>query len=158
MQKSGQLPFHIPNLNETSAERPIQYDLGQNQWPLFKMKKIQGMRQNIPRLASPHALTRREVISAHERAQQLRRTFQLRLLTELEEDTDVLLLIRVLEVHLVLNPAKKRLISQLVRSQIGGKHKKCLKRDGDFSACLQGEVVNLALHRHNPAIQNLGWR
>ena len=65
---------------------------------------------------------------------------------------------RVLGKHLVLNAAQERLVHQLGRLDVGGEHRQHQERQVELLARLQREVVDAALERHDPAVQQLARR
>src|SRR5580704_12563257 len=74
---------------------------------------------------------------------------QLSLLAVVPENTHELLCVGTAEQHLVLNAAKKSLVTQLLRLQVGRKDEKRFERNRHLAAREKFQIIHAPLHGHD---------
>jgi hypothetical protein len=109
----------------------------------------------VARLAAAQVDASRLQIAGDEPLDEIRLTGDAVFAAVAVEDPAVGLDRRALRQDLVADAAEERLVHQLGRLHVGGEHHQAVERDVELEARGQRQVIDAALERHDPAVEQI---
>src|SRR6266700_4757974 len=148
------LVFHA-GTDKATGECPVQQLFGQLERKLLEVDEIDGMGDDVPRLAAAKLLCGRLVVLSDESVERgLRESHALRR-AKAPEDLHEFLSKRVAEKHLVLDAAQEGFVAEALGLKGGREDQEGLEGHFHLPARVEAKVIHATVHRNDPTVQHL---
>src|SRR5437667_1064395 len=151
------LLVHRPGTHKAALKCPVQQFFRQSKWKQLKIDQVDGMGDDVPRLAAAKLLAGRVVVLLDKSIDRKLGTFQALGCAITLENLDELLSTRVSEKHLVLDSPQKCFVSEALRLKVGRENQEGFERHLHLAAGVKTKIIHATVHRDNPAVQDFGW-